>query len=70
MVWGSVFFETCNCSNDHDAVGFQGKNIFSLIILFFISFKEINLIFFFNLFKNFIFISFFSRFSNLFRLIF
>jgi hypothetical protein len=44
MVWGSVFFETCNCSNDHDAVGFQGKNIFSLIILFFISFKEINLI--------------------------
>jgi hypothetical protein len=44
MVWGSVFFETCNCSNDHDAVGFLGKNIFSLIILFFISFKEINLI--------------------------
>jgi hypothetical protein len=56
MVWGSVFFETCNCSNDHDAVGFQGKNIFSLIILFFISFKEINLIilFLFHFFQDFL----------------
>ena len=56
MVWGSVFFETCNCSNDHDAVGFLGKNIFSLIILFFISFKEINLIilFLFHFFQDFL----------------
>jgi hypothetical protein len=56
MVWGSVFFETCNCSNDHDAVGFRGKNIFSLIILFFISFKEINLIilFLFHFFQDFL----------------